>query len=411
MKKTWLFVLLMSLFFGFVMADDFEFEVKVAIEAPRLTRNLNNDLKNKAKEEALKKYLLRLDANMGQDIVRKATAEVDKFVEDVEEKDSKWENLTKDLGQLKGSFVVELKLEEINKWLKVNGVKTQGKIELTILEEKPSIGSMKLADGKAFFDTYTNFQRRVRDCIIKKVDEFGFDVNLLTDDDIFEEYKDKDGELVGVFYDPEEKGFAVNKELLKAIQNNKPDTLVLYYRIETLEYAAATKEIRVTIALSIKNLDSNVTKSFSSETFAMLSQAPTPAMLADDIGFTAEKAILKLMNSEGAGNRLNSLAMEIKNAAKAPAGPIKVNINGEAFDKKIRKKVLYQLKKKIVENGIADSSKMKSNNNGLFFEAKPEFKNNEDLYMEKISPIFEELGVEIDDDKLFYGKGSITIKP
>ena len=143
----------------------------------------------------------------------------------------------------------------------------------------------------------------------------------------------------------------------------------------------------------------------------MLSQAPTPAMLADDIGFTAEKAILKLMNSEGAGNRLNSLAMEIKNAAKAPAGPIKVNINGEAFDKKIRKKVLYQLKKKIIENGIADSSKMKSNNNGLFFEAKPEFKNNEDLYMEKISPIFEELGVEIDDDKLFYGKGSITIKP
>ena len=137
MKKTWLFVLLMSLFFGFVMADDFEFEVKVAIEAPRLTRNLNNDLKNKAKEEALKKYLLRLDANMGQDIVRKATAEVDKFVEDVEEKDSKWENLTKDLGQLKGSFVVELKLEEINKWLKVNGVKTQGKIELTILDEKP----------------------------------------------------------------------------------------------------------------------------------------------------------------------------------------------------------------------------------------------------------------------------------
>ena len=402
-----------------LLAADAEFEVKVAIDAPRYTRTVADDLAAKAKTEALKKYLLRLDANMGQDLVRKACAEIDTFVEDIEEKDKKWTDITKDAGQLAGSYIVELKLEEINQWLKVNGFKTQGKIELVILEEPPSLGSMKLTaeagtatgGSKAFVQNYTSFQRRVRDCLIKKVDEFGFDVNLLADNDIYEEYKNKDNELVGVFFDPETNNFAINKDLLKAVRSNNPDTLVLYYRLETVEFEAATNQIRVTVALSIKNLDSNVTKSFGSETFALLSKATTTSILVDEIGFAAEKAILKLMNAEGAGSRLNKLAMEFKNAANAPAGPIKVNINAEVIDAKIRKKVMYQLKKQIVAANVTTADKVKSNNTSLIFEANPGFKDPEELYFEKIAPIFEELGVEIEDDKIFYGKGTITIKP
>lgn len=402
-----------------LFAADSEFEVKVNIEAQRYTRSVAEELAGKAKSEALKKYLLRLDANMGQDLIRKACAEVDIFVEDIEEENIKWTDITKDSGQLSGSYVVELKLEEINQWLKVNGFKTQGKLEITILEEPPSIGSMKLTaeagtasgEAKAFVQNYTSFQRRVRDCLIKKVDEFGFDVNLLSDNDIYEEYKDKDNELVGVFFDPETNNFAINKDLLKAVRSNNPDTLVLYYRLETVEFDPSSKEVRVTIALSVKNLDSNVTKSFGAQTAAMKSNAVTTALLVDDIGLIAEMAILKLMNAEGAASRLNKLAMEFKNAANAPAGPIKVNINAEVFDAKIRKKVMYQLKKQLVEANVTTIENTKSNNTSLIFEANPDFKDPEELYFEKILPIFEELGAEIDDDKVFYGKGSITIKP
>ena len=411
-------IVLLAMTFG-LFAGDSSFEVRVAVDGPHYTRTLADDLANKAKAEALKKYLLRLDANMGQDFIRKACAEVDTFVEDIEEQNIKWTDITKDIGQLAGSYIVELKLEDINQWLKVNGFKTQGKIEIVILEEPPSLGSMKLtaeagtATGgeKAFVQNYTSFQRRVRDCLIKKVDEFGFDVNLLSDNEIYEEYKSKDNELVGVFFDPETNNFAINKDLLKAVRANNPDTLVLYYRLETVEFEPATKQVRVTVALSIKNLDSNVTKSFGSETFALLSEATTTSMLVDDLGFAAEKAILKLMNAEGAGSRLNNLAMEFKNAANAPAGPIKININAEVIDAKIRKKVMYQLKKQVVAANITTADKVKSNNTSLIFEANPDFNDPEELYFEKISPIFEELGVEIEDDKIFYGKGTITIKP
>lgn len=405
---------------GYVFGQDADFEVRVAVTAPHLTRSLQQDLVSKAKFSALTKYLVRLDSGIGQDLVRKACAEADLFIESIEQKgEVRWVPIAIDHGQLEGSFIVELKLEAINQWLKVNGFKTQGNLEIVILEEPPSLGSMKLigiagteADGaKTFIQNYTSFQRRVRDCLIKKVDEFGFDVSLLADNDLYAEYKSKDESLVGVFYEPESNQFVVNRGLLKAVQGNNPDTLVLYYRLDTVEYEAARKQVRATVALSIKNLDSSITKSFGSETFALTSNATTVGMIVDDIGFAAEKAILKLMNSEGAGSRLNRLAMEIKNAANVPVGPIKVTINGTVFDAKIRKRLLYQLRKQLVANGITLAHQIKTQNNTMTFVAHPGFTDSETLYFEKVYPIFEQLGVELADDKVFYGKGTLVIKP
>lgn len=413
MKMLRLFVVLVSVFIGSNLwgAKSEEFQVKVAVEAPALKNYVKIELVNKAKTEALKKYLLRLDSNMPQDVVRKACAEVDKFVEEMEEKNTKWIDIAKNLGQLEGSFIVELNLEEINQWLKIIGVKTQGKIELTILEEPPSLGSMPQADGKAFFKTYTNFQRRVRDRLIKKMDEFGFDVILLADNDLYkgtQEY-DKDNMLVGTYYDPEKNTFVVNKKLLDAVRDNNPDTVILYYRLEAVEYSAADKEVRVTVALSLKSLNTNVTKSFATGVYKRPYKASSAALLADEIGFVAEEAILKLLNAEGAAQRLNDLVMELRNAAKRDAGPIKININAAVIDGKIRKKVMYMLRKQLLEKGIVTTATAKIN--GLYAEAKPEFKSVEELYIEKISPIFEELGVELDDDKVFYGNNTLTIKP
>jgi len=197
--------------------------------------------------------------------------------------------------------------------------------------------------------------------------------------------------------------------LLKAVSSNNPDTLVLYYRLETVD--RQNDSIRATVALSIKHLDTKVTKSFGTQVAEIRSKATESGMIIDDMGFVAERAILMLMNSEGAASRLNKLVMEIQNSAKQPAGPIKISINCIVFDAKIRKKVTYQLKKQFVEKNIADASQIKTSNTNMTVIAKPEFKDPEELYMEKISPIFEDLGVELEDDKIFYGKGMITIKP
>ena len=65
----------------------------------------------------------------------------------------------------------------------------------------------------------------------------------------------------------------------------------------------------------------------------------------------------------------------------------------------------------MIESGVTDASTVRSTNESMTFEAKADFSDPEELYFENISPVFEKLGVELDDDKIFYGKGTITIKP
>lgn len=318
------------------------------------------------------------------------------------------------------------------------------KFELVILEEPPSLGVMKLLTepaaapepqdacvpqtlrtspwnlssrrtmfgmGKVFLQNYTSFQRRIRDCLIKKLDEFGFDVKLLSDNEIYEEYKTKDSELVGVCFDSETRSFVLHRDLLKAIQANNPDTLVLYYRLETLDFDEQARQIRTTVALSVKNLASNVTKSFGTDTYVMDSMSQSAAMLVDEVGFAVEKSLMRLMYAEDVGHRLVRLVQEFQHEAMRDAGPIHVTFNGMIFEAKNRKKVLYHLKKSLVAAGITTADRIWTMNHVLQFTAKPEFSNAEELYFEKLLPILVEMGLELRDDQVFYGTSSITIKP
>ena len=414
MKRFFWLILMAFCMSHFLQADEAEVVVKVALETPAQTRDAQARLAEKAQADAVRKYLKTHDANLPETVVGQCCAEASKFIDDMELDGSyKWIQLSADLWQISGEYTVELETDKINKYLKSLGVSVQGNLEIVIMEEPPSLGSMKLQGEaiNAIREFYTNFQRRIRDYILKHTDQFGLDVKLLEDNDLYEEYKTLDATLVGVYYDVERANFVINQDLLKAVRSNNPETVVLYYRLETLDYDSDTQTIRVTISLSFKDLEGGITKSIGSAPYALKSNANTAGTLMDDIGLCAEKALASLMNANAASAKINTLITEIRNAVDQPSGPIRLTINAEVFDAKNRKKNMYAVKKQLSERGYADNDKIKTSNTSLTAELKPEFNDAEAFYFENLSEILEELGVEVDDDKVFFSKGKITIKP
>jgi len=417
MKK---FIIALFLLYGaFIFAEDIQ--VKVAIDAERNSFALRNELKNKAQKSAIKKYILKLNSQTPEKLIEEACNEYSNFVDGVKPVSSfKWTNIDVNVGQLSAEFSVSVETDKVNSWLKEKGFSHQAGIELIVMEEPPSLGQMKMdkafgndIDGAKFFmQNYTTFQRRMRDAIVKKVGTFGFDVKLLADNDLYEKFKSKDGTLVGVYFDVNSNNFVVDRDLLKTVKENNPDTLVLYYRIESLIFNPKSREISATVAFNLKDLNSNVTKSIGAQDYVYPTNATQKDEIMRDLAYCAEAAMNTLMNAEGAAAKLNSIAMSIKNAANMPKGPLKLIVNAAAFDKKIRKRAMYMLKKELIAQNITSAAKIKSSNTTLTATIdNPNIKETDALYMEYVSPILEKIGVELEDDKVNYAGGILTIKP
>lgn len=398
-----------------------EVQVTVSVEATRNSIRLKKDLEKQAKKAAIKKYILKLNSQTPSKLIEEACNEYGQFASDVEaEDDPTWERTGNRSGQLKGDFKVEIDAAKLNSWLKEKGFSQQGGIELIIMEEPPSLGQIKVNEafgpslnGNNFFlQNYTVFQRNLRDAILKKVGTYGFDVKLLADNDLYEKFKSKDGTLVGVYFDVNNNNFTVDRDLLKTVKENNPDTLVLYYRVDYLIYNPTTKEISVTVAFNFKDLNTNVTKSIGSQTYQLITNGTQKDQIMRDFSQCAIFAMNSLMNAEGMAQKLNSIAMSIKNAANMPKGPIKLIVNASTFDKKIRKKAMYMLKKEMVSKKITSASKIKSSNTTLTATIdNPNIKAADELYHEHISPILEKMGIELDDDKVNLAGNTVTIRP
>lgn len=414
MKKTFLIVLFATIFALLAPSvyaaglDEGTVVVKVAIDSESGSRRDRGNLETKAKREALRKYLKTHDANLPEKLVEEALNEASKFVADIELNDDSLD-FDSAVKQLSGEYTVELNKDDINKFLQINGASIQGNLRIILLEEPPSLGEIGM--DNPLWNYYTKFQRRIRDFIVKEMSTYGLEIRLLADDDMYAEYKNLDGELVGVFYNSTNKAFEVNRELLDAVRANEPETIVLYYRIDTLAIDRNSGDIRVTMSLSFKNLDTNVSDSIGAQGFGMKTQAADPAMVIDDVALCAQRSVKALMSAEGAASKVNTLITAYRNKANQPAGPSKVVINAAVFDAKIRKKALYAIRKALIEAGVTTKEKVKTSNTTLNAELNPDVTDLEELYMETISPIFEELGAEIDDEKVFYGKGILQIKP
>ncbi len=395
-------------------------QVKVAVTAERNTFQVKKELQSKAEKEAVRKYILKLNAQTPEKLIEEACNEYATFVEDTEKLSEKWDSLDDRHGQLTGEFAVTLADGKINQWLQEKGFSHQAGIELVVMEEPPSLGQMKMAEAfgsglngeKFFLQNYTTFQRRLRDAIIKKAGTFGFDVKLLSDNELYADFKSKDETLVGTYFDVNENRFVVTRGLLDTVRANYPETVVLYYRIDALIYNPQTKNVRATVAFNFKDLNGSVTKSIGAQTYEFPTRSTLKDEVMDDIAYCAEAAMNTLMNSEGMAEKLNSLAMSIKNAADMPKGPLKLIVNASVFDAKIRKKAMYMLKKEIVARKLAPASKVRSTNTSLTAVIEnPEITETDVLYMEHIMPILESIGVEISDDKVHYAADTLTLNP
>ena len=385
-------------------SGDAEVTVKVSV-----TGNNNSALKKQCevqgKKAAIKKYLEKMGNDKITDkVIDGAMSSYAKFIEDIEADEQEYED-----GELTCAYTVTIKQTDIAKWLEGEGIDLNAaadgsSLEIFVMEEPPDAGQMLLGDevGNFFFTRYNMFQRRIRDALVKKVGEFGFKVILLEDNENYEEMKKKDPVLVGVSYDVngDTKGFVKTPDFLRTVQENNPDAIALYYRIDALAFDADTGTIRTTIALNFKNLSKNTTENVGSRDFQQRTSNKKADMLMADIGTTVERAMFALLNGEGMGAKLSHSVKALRNAAKRPSGPMKLVINCSQVDKKIKIKVRNGLKKALIAGGVTDNTKVVKDSLSCVVKPSKDFGDLDDVWA-KVSEILPELlgdDVEITDE-------------
>ena len=400
------------------LAADNEIQVKASGTAPQEGIVLKKNVTAKAQKLAVRKYLLKQNADLDDRIVDEALSEYSKFIEDWEELDASWEPLDATEGQLTVEGIATIDLVVANEWLEARGVNRQGSIQIIVMEEPPSLGSMKLdeafgtgIDGTKFFlQNYTLFQRKIRDALVKNVGTLGFDVQLLEDRPAFKKYLTADRIIVGVRFDPDANQFVVDRDLLDVVRAQLPETIVLYYRVDTLAFDPKTREMRSTLALNFKNLENGVTKALDPANWTMKTAQTQKDMILDDFAVCTLFAIKKLTNSEGAAERLNHLALAVKNAPSVGSGPMKLVFNAAGVDAKIRKRALFQIKKQLETEGLAAKGDVKTTDTTLVATISgDDIDGLEDLYFGHLDEIFTGIGLEISDDQVDYDNAANTL--
>ena len=409
--KSIVVIFILTIFLGTINAETIQ--ITVSGEGTKNSFKLSKSLKVKAQKDAIKKYVTRLNKNVDADKLRQLANEYGKFVEDVMEEESKWQPLTgDDHGQLVKSYSVDIDNEKLGQELEKLGFNTQGDTELVILEEPPSIGQQMLDPvQKLYRKNYTEFQRSIRDVIVKKLGECGFKTNLLADKDEYNEYKAKDTSLLGVFYDPKAGKFQIHKDLLDAIKANNPDTVVLYYRIAALVYDKENKQLKAAISISMKRINDNTTKSIGKQRYSVALNTVNNDAVIDAFSQCAENSVALLMNDEGK-QKMNDIIMAINNTP-TEKGPLKLSINLKVFDKKFRKRFGYMLKKELLKQKLVDKGNITLRNNNLSATLN-ENSSPEDFFYEKLMPVLEGMMDEDalpTDDKISFNGNKILIQP
>ena len=403
-------------------AADNEIQVKASGTAPQNSFALKKTVTAEAQKLALRKYLLKQNGTLDDRVIDEALSEYTKFIEDWEELDAAWEAIDAAQGQLTIEGMATINLTEANQWLEARGVNRQGAMQILVMEEPPSIGSMKFdeafgtgVDGQKFFlQNYTLFQRKIRDAIVKKVGTLGFDVQLLEDKEVYKRFKTADGTLVGVRFDPDANQFAVDRDLLDAVKAQQPDSIVLYYRVDTLAFEPRTREMRSTVALNFKSLANDVTKSIGDASWSMKTMQTQKDLIMDDFALCTTLAVNKLMNDQDAAERLNHLATSLLNAPAVGGGPMKLVFNATGVDEKVRKRMLFQIRKQMETAGLVDKGAIKTTGSTMtaIITAK-DIDGLEDLYFGHLDEIFTGIGLEITDDQVFYdtAANTLTVSP
>lgn len=412
--------LLMTMFAAFAVffaafAGSDEVTVKVSI-AGDVGTALENKCKIAGKKLAIKKYLEGMgNAMITEKVIDEAQSSYAKFVDDIDTDEEDYED-----GEMTCSFTVTIKQAELLNWLKkgkgidINAAADGSSLEIFIMEEPPDAGQMLLGDevGNFFFTRYNMFQKKIRDALNKKVTGFGISVVYLSDNENYEEMKKTDPVLVGVSYNVngDTKGFTTTPGFLRTVQENNPDAIALYYRIDSLAFDADTGKIRVMLALSLKNLANNTTENVGSKDFEVVTRNKKPDMVMADIGTCVERAINALMNGEGMGQKLIDL-ITTTIITPLPKGPMKLVINCSQVDKKIKIKVRNGLKKTLVSAGLTDQTKVVKDSLSCVIKPNKEFGDLDDVWgkVSEILPEFLGEDIEITDEWAKKNGNTLTV--
>ena len=387
-----------------VFAGDEEVTVKVSVEGTNNSA-LRKQCEVAGKKAAIKKYLVKMNEKMPEKVIDEAMASYAKFVEEIDADEAEYED-----GSLTCSYTVTVKPEDIAQWLKGNGVDINAggdgaSIEIFVMEEPPDAGQIQLGDkmGSFFLSRYNKFQRTIRDLLVADAGKYGFNVVLLEDNENYEEFKKKDPVLVGVSYDvnADTKGFTVTEGFLRTVQENNPDAIAMYYRIDGLTYNPQTKKIRISVALNLKNLADNSTKSLGSvEGYEMVASGIQQDEIMIDFGKCVKAAMGEVLETKGAGKAIANAVKEMRNAVARPKSPMKLVINCSQIDSKVKIKVRNGLKKVLVASGLTKKTKVVKDSLSCVVNRTEEYGDLYDVWG-KVSEIIPELlgdEIEITDD-------------
>ena len=385
-------------------AGDDEVTVKVSVTGTNNSA-LRKQCEVVGKKAAIKKYLTKMgNPTITDKVVAEAQSSYAKFIDGIEVDEQDYED-----GELTCSYTVTIKQSDITKWLEGEGIDLNAtadgsSLEIFVMEEPPDDGQIQLGDeaGNFFFTRYNMFQRRIRDALVKKVGEFGFKVILLEDNENYEDMKKVDPVLVGVHYNVngDTKGFQVTKNFLRTVQENNPDAIALYYRIDALAFDPDTGTIRTTIALNFKNLSKNTTENIGSRDWQQRTSNRKEDMLMADFGTTVERAMNNLLGGEGMGEKLVHTVKSMRNATARPKGPMKLVINCSKVDPKIKIRVRNGLKKKLIAAGLTEETKVVKDSLSCVVKPSKDIGDLDDVWG-KVSEIIPELlgdDVEITDE-------------
>ena len=385
-------------------AGDDEVTVKVSVAGTNNSA-LKKQCEAQGKKAAVKKYLAKMgNAKITDKVIDEAMSSYAKFIEDIDVDEQEYED-----GELTCSYTVTIKQADIAKWLEGEGIDLNAaadgsSLEIFVMEEPPDAGQIQLGDevGNFFFTRYNMFQRRIRDALVKKVGEFGFSVILLEDNENYEDMKKNDPVLVGVSYNVngDTKGFTVTPDFLRTVQENNPDAIALYYRVDALAYDPATGNIRTALALNFKNLADNKTVNIGTRDFQYTSRNKKADMLMADFGTCVERAMFALLNGEGMGEKLSHTVKSMRNASARPKGPMKLVINCSQVDKKIKIKVRNGIKKALVDAGLTDQTKVVKDSLSCVVKPSKDYGDLDDVWgkVSEILPEFLGDDIEITDD-------------
>ena len=413
---TLLFLLTAAL----LMADDAQYMIQVTqnLVTQRVDYTARKTVDTMAQKEALKRYITRLAPQIPENLIEKAMDEYTQFIDRVEKIQERFTQLGGDgSGELSVDYKIYILHKNVHNFLKENGFSISSGMEITVLEEPPALGQIQLhtafgSDSEYFISNYVTLQRRVMDAIVKKISDFGFDVKLLADNPLYRPYLTKDRTLSGVYYDVETKQFCRNNDLLNVVKQNNPDTIVLCYRFDALIFDPARNAVRTTIAFSMKDLKNDFSKPLGSSYFEVIVSSNSKPAIMDEIVFCAETAVATLLNKEDAADKLTKTAMSLRNSRLVKKGPLKIIINTDAFDKKNRKKLMYCLRKQLIERKITSPAMLEVSNTTITARVtNPQITAADELYMEHIVPILKEFGEDLDDSRVNYDNNTLTIKP